>query len=129
MADANNVLITKKARENLVRARAGAIVLSPIVGMAFGDGGCNSSGNVIPPDESQAGLRHELYRKEIDGYTFIGDTVCRYECTIMETEMAGAVISEIGLYDSAGDLVCIKSFREKGKDDDLQMTFTLDDVF
>lgn len=39
-----NVVITKKARENLVKARAGAITLPKIIGMAFGEGGVNSSG-------------------------------------------------------------------------------------
>ena len=34
-----NVVITKKARENLVKARAGAITLPKIIGMAFGEGG------------------------------------------------------------------------------------------
>lgn len=126
---ASNVLITKKAREKLVKARAGAVVLPKIVGMAFGDGGCDSSGNVIAPEENQAELRHELYRKEIDGYKFIADTVCRYECTLIESELANEYISEIGLYDEDGDLVCMKSFKRKGKDDDLQMTYILDDVF
>lgn len=35
----------------------------------------------------------------------------------------------IGLYDSAGDIVCIKTFTKKGKDSDIEMTYTLDDVF
>ena len=54
---------------------------------------------------------------------------CRYECTLTEAELAGGYISEIGLYDENGDMVCIKSFRKKGKDDDLEMTFTIDDIF
>ena len=126
---ASNVLITKKAREKLVKARAGAIALPPIVGMAFGDGGCDADGSVIAPEEDQSELRHELYRKEIGGYTFIEDTVCQYECTLIESELANEYISEIGLYDEDGDLVCVKSFKRKGKDDDLQMTYILDDVF
>lgn len=126
---ASNVLITKKAREKLVKARAGAIELPKIVGMVFGNGGCDVNENIITPDEDQSGLRHELYRKEIDGYKFIEDTVCRYECTLTESELANEYISEIGLYDADGDIVCIKSFKRKGKDDDLQMTYILDDVF
>lgn len=126
---ASNVLITKKARENLVKARAGAAALPPIAGMAFGDGGCSAGGEAAAPEENQAALRHELYRKQVDGYEFTGDTVCRYKCTLSETELAGAAINEVGLYDTEGDLVCIKTFRTKNKDDDLQMAFTLDDIF
>ena len=87
------------------------------------------SGNVIAPSENQTKLNHELFRKTIDGYSFINDTTCRYECTLSESELAGEYISEIGLYDSAGDIVCIKTFTKKGKDGDIEMTYTLDDVF
>lgn len=124
-----NVIVTAKRRSNLVKASAGAISLPTIVGMAFGDGGVDSSGAVQAPTEDQAALRHELSRKAVDKYTLTSDTVCRYECTLSETELAGESISEIGLYDSNGDIVCIKTFKAKGKDDDLQMTFTLDDIF
>ena len=127
----NNAVITTIARQKLVKARAGAIVLPKIVGMAFGDGGTDTAGNVINPDDNQTKLVSEIYRKEIDGYTIIDDETAtvRYECTLEANELAGYDISEIGLYDSEGDLVCIKTFRKKGKDNDLEMTFTLDDVF
>ena len=124
-----NVIITKKSREKLVKARAGAIQLPKIVGMVFGDGGVDASGNVIPPTESQSGLTNEIFRKELDGYSFPADTTCRYECTLTESELAGEEISEIGLYDSEGDVVCIKTFKRKGKDDDVEQTYTLYDIF
>lgn len=124
-----NVIITKKGREKLVKARAGAIVLPKVKGMVFGDGGVDEGGTVIPPTEDQSELTNELFRKEIDGYSFPDDTTCRYECTLSESELAGREISEIGLYDEDGDIVCIKTFARKGKDDNIEMTFTLDDIF
>ena len=124
-----NAIITKKRRENLVKASAGAITLPKIVGMAFGNGGVDESGTVISPTESQSELTSEIFRKEIDRYLFPTATTCRYECTLTENELAGDDISEIGLYDENGDIVCIKAFKKKGKDSDLEMTFTLDDVF
>lgn len=54
-----NVVITKKGREKLVKARAGALTLPKITGMAFGSGGVNESGTVIAPTESQAKLTKE----------------------------------------------------------------------
>ena len=126
---AKNVVITKAARVNMVKARAGVSTLPKIVGMAFGSGGIDASGNVLAPTEEQETLRKELLRKEIDKYEFISETSCRYECTLEESELAGKDISEIGLYDENDDLVCIKSMKGKGKDDDIEMTFTLDDVF
>ncbi len=126
---AENVIITKKARENMVKARAGALVLPKITGMAFGDGGVNADGTVIKPLETQTALTNELFRKEVSGYEFVNDTTCRYTCTLAEPELAGEDISEIGLYDANGDIMCIKNFKAKGKDGDMEMTFTLDDVF
>lgn len=132
MAEGNkNVIITKKARQKLVKARAGAITLPVIVGMAFGSGGVDSSGNVIAPTDGQEALTTELHRKPVDGYTILEDkeATVRYECTLEAGELAGQQISELGLYDSDGDLVSIKTFLAKGKDDDLEITFTLDDIF
>ena len=124
-----NVLITKTARTKLVRARAGAAELPHIVGMAFGNGGVNADGGVIKPSDSQIELVGELYRKPIDKYSFPTDTTCRYECTLTESELAGEEISEVGLYDEDGDIVCIKNFTRKGKDDDVEQTYVLDDIF
>ena len=126
---AENVIITVTARRKMVQARAGAISLPKIVGMVFGSGGVDASGNVIAPTEDQTELNHEIFRKEVSGYTFISETTCRYECVLSEPEMAGEYISEIGLYDEDGDIACIKTFTKKGKDADLEMAFTLDDVF
>lgn len=126
-----NVVITKTARTKLVKARAGAITLPAVVGMAFGNGGVDSDGVVIPPTETQTALTNELLRKAIDGYSFPEDTdtTCRYECTLTEAELAGEEISEVGLYDAEGDIVCIKTFTKKGKDDDIEQTYILDDIF
>lgn len=124
-----NVVVTQKAREKLVKARAGVIQLPRIVGMAFGDGGVDADGNVVPPAETQSQLGNELLRKEIDGYSFPDDTTCKYECTLTESELAGEEISEIGLYDADDDIVCIKTFMRKGKDSDVEQTYTLADMF
>ena len=130
MAGTNkNVVITKNARMKLVKARAGAITLPRVVGMAFGNGGVDGDGVVIEPSDSQTALAGELLRKPVDGYTFPEDCICRYECTLLENELAGAEISEIGLYDEDGDIVCIKNFTRKGKDDDVEQTYVLDDIF
>jgi len=126
---AENVIITKKARENMVKARAGAITLPVVAGMVFGSGGVGSDGTVIKPVSSQSTLAKELYRKEINSYEFTDETTCRYTCTLTEPELAGEYISEIGLYDENGDILCIKNFTGKGKDNDMEMTFTIDDVF
>lgn len=126
MADA---VVTLGARKKMVKARAGVITLPAIVGMAFGDGGVDESGIPIAPSSSDTELKHEIYRKEIDNYSFISDTTCRYFCTLLMSECADANINELALYDSEGDIVAIKTFKSKGKDSDLEMTFRVDDIF
>lgn len=126
-----NVIITRKSRQKLVKARAGALTLPKVAGMAFGNGGVDEDNNIISPVETQEELKNELYRKGIDKYEFPEgtDTTCRYECTLTESELAGEEISEIGLYDEEGDIICIKTFTRKGKDDDVEQTYVLDDIF
>lgn len=93
---AQNVIITKSARKKMVQARAGAITLPKIVGMAFGSGGVDSAGNVISPSETQTALKKELLRKPISGYNFITETTCRYECTLGESELADSISVKLG---------------------------------
>ena len=126
MADA---VVTLKARKKMVQARAGAITLPPIVGMVFGTGGVDEAGMPVAPSGSDEGLKQEIFRKELDSYTFTDDTTCRYLCTLEVGECDNEEISEIGLYDENGDVVCIKTFKRKGKDDDVEQTYTLDDIF
>ncbi len=124
-----SAVITKAARKKLVMARAGDITLPRVAGMAFGDGGIDSNGEVIAPIEGQDTLSHELYRKAVDRHSFPEETTCRYECTLSDWELAGEVISEVGLYDEEGDILCIRTFLGKGKDGDVEQTYVLDDVF
>ena len=126
MADA---VVTLKARKKMVQARAGAIALPPIVGMVFGTGGVDASGGPVVPSGNDDSLKQEIFRKEVDSYTFTDDTTCRYLCTLAVNECANEDISEIGLYDSDGDLIAVKTFKVKGKDADLEMTFQIDDIF
>lgn len=126
MADA---VVTKTARNKMLRARAGEISLPRIVGFAFGDGGVDGSGNVLTPSGEQEALHSELLRKAIDGYTILSETKCKYECTLENEELAGESISEIALYDTEGDLVAIKNCMPKGKDNDFEMKFEIVDCF
>lgn len=126
MADA---VVTLAARKKMVQARAGEAPLPKIIGVAFGSGGVGENGEVLTPDGTQTALKQELLRKPVDKYTFLSDTKCRYECTLAEGELTGEFISEAALYDEDGDLVAVKNFLPKGKDDDLEMTIQIDDEF
>ena len=123
------VIITKIARKKMAKARAGEAQLPKVVGMVFGSGGVNDNGSVKNPEPEQLTLKNELHRQTIDSYKFINETTVQYKCTLSESTIPNTSISEIGLYDEEGDIICIKNFLAKGKDNDLEMVFTIDDIF
>lgn len=122
-------IVTTIAKKKMVQARAGIAPLPKIIGMVFGDGGVDAMGSVIPHTPDQNTLHHELLRKNIDGHEVLSDTSIRYVCTLAKDELANEYISECGLYDEDGDIVAMKSFLRKGKDDDMECVFECDDTF
>ena len=126
-----NAVITAAARQKMVQARAGDLVggLPAVTKMAIGNGGVDAGGTPITPSPTATALGNELLRKNISGHTYPTTTTCRYSCTLTESELAGQNINEVALVDADGDLVAIKTMTNKGKDSDLEMTVTIDDIF
>ena len=102
-------VITEIGRKKLCRAHSGDQTLPAITQMAFGSGGVDADGNVI----------------ETTG----AETACRYTVRLSKTELANQNISEQGLFDADGDLVAYKTFLSKGKDDDMEFIFDMDEIF
>lgn len=119
-------LITLAGRKKMIEARAGVAALPPIVQIALGDGGVNENGEVLEPAET---LNHELIRRNVDSITKLTDTSYRFSLNLTETELVDVAITEMGLVDSDGDIVSIKNFKPKIKDDGMEMTFQMDDKF
>ena len=123
------IVITRKARKKILKARAGDITLPKITKMELGSGGCDAEGNAKKPTEDQEELVEEIIRKDVDGHSYIDDFTCRYTCKLTQEECAGKFISEMALIDADGDAVAIMNCMKKGKDGYIEMTFTLDDIF
>lgn len=119
---------TPAAKRKMLLARAGKQALPPISQMVFGTGGITDAREVIEPEEGQQELRAEIYRKDIEKVEVVNDTQIRYCCTLEENELVGEDISELALADTEGDLIVIKNFRAKGKDEYFTMTFKVDDT-
>lgn len=124
-----NSVFTIKARSNLMKARAEGIAVPQIIGMAFGDGAVTQQGDIIQPREDQKSLNNEIYRKELTGHEYTGELKCKYTCYLTADEIPNSKINELALYDSNNDLVAIKNFLTKEKDDDLEMEFQIEDNF
>lgn len=122
-------VITEKGREKLCKAHAGQIILPIITKMGFGQGGVDADGNVIDTTGNETALKDELLQKNIEGFTFPINTTCRYKVRLNKEDLANKFISEQGLYDADGDLIAYKTFLPKGKDDDSEFVFDLEEIF
>lgn len=125
---AERAITTIMAKKKMLLARAGQQPLPRIAQMAFGSGGVDDDGEVRVPGNEQGCLVQEIYRKNIDKYEVASDTRISYHCTLGESELEGAEISEIALIDADGDAIAIKNFMPKGKDGDWEMLFIINDT-
>ncbi len=130
MANSNTSVITKQRRINLAQITRGAVTTIPkITHIAFGDGGVDESGQPKQPNETQTALNNEIGRYEIDSVENPVETTNRYTVTIPNGDLNGKNINEMALVDANGDFAAVKTFLNKGKDEDVKFTFEFDDEF
>lgn len=131
MAQTNYTVITDHRRELLCKITSGAVSALPAVShIAFGDGGVGGDGVPLEPAGSQTALRHEVGRYPVSlGPKYPIPTTARYTATIPKGDLAGVSISEAALVDADGGLCAIRNMLPKGKDEDVEFTFTFDDEF
>ncbi len=122
-------VITKIGREKLCKAHAGDRTLPVIVKMAFGNGGLNQDGSVIETTGEEISLRSELLRKNIDNHSYPDATTARYSVHLDKLELANQFISEMGLFDEEDELIAYKTFLPKGKDEDMEFNWDMDEKF
>ena len=130
MADANSVT-TVIGRKKLCKAHAGLISLPKISKMVWGDGGVDDEGTVKTPTGAETTLYNKLLEKDIANVILIGEdeTTARYTGILEKAELEDKQISEVGLVDTEGDLIMIRTFLPKGKDGDIKMSFDIDEIF
>jgi len=129
---ADNTITTIHRRQQLCKITSGAVsTLAPIAFVAFGDGGVDGSGNLIPPAMTADSLNNERGRYVIDSLEYPLDppTTARYTASIPENDLVGVEISEAALVDADGKLCAIKTMFVKRKDAGVTFTFTFDDEF
>lgn len=125
-----NTVITTARRCALCKVTSGGMTgLSPVSFVAFGSGGVDGEGQVLPPSPEQTALNHEIGRYAVGEVTYPLPTTARYTITIPPGELVGEQISEAALIDGDGTLCAIRNMLPKGKDDGVAFTFTFDDEF
>lgn len=124
-------VITVIGRQKLCKSHAGDMILPAIKYMAWGDAGVDAEGQPILTTGNEIALYNELLRKEIESHSYVadGDTTCRYTATLEAGDLTGKEISEMGLFDEAGDLIAYRTFMRKGKDADIPQIYDMDEIF
>ena len=130
-------VLLDQAKKKMIQLRNTGAAGWRITHFMVGDG----NGATYQPTADMTDLKHKVpiteeegeapvYLKPIesselasDGYSYI------YVCRLLETECAGYSLREVGLVDSDGMLLCIKTFAAKQKDSDREMFFKLSDTF
>lgn len=124
MADA---VLLNQAKRKILKSHFDADTSCIIAGFVFGTG-LGADGKPYVPDVDQTELVNEIVRKKLDSKMRISDSCYRYTGMLSEIEGNGKYITEIGLVDEDGDLVCIKTFDKKIKNKEAEMTFNIDDI-
>ena len=112
-------------------AHVGDAELPAITKMAWGNGGVDGEGQPIATTGNEIGLYNELLIKDIESHEYTNEerTTCRYTAILEAGELSGEEISEMGLYDSEGDLVAYRTFLRKGKDADIPQIYDMEEIF
>ena len=130
MASSAYSIVTEFRRKSLCEITSGKITaIAPITHIAFGSGGCNEDGSVKMPEAKQEALNNEIGRFKADSLTYPSEATARYTVTIPMDELVGESISEAALIDTDGNLCAIRNMLPKGKDEEVEFTFTFDDEF
>lgn len=128
---AENTVTTVKAREKFAKAHGGDQTLPTITQIAFGNGGHNTStGEAIPPDDSDIEVPGELIKKNINSHSYPINTTLQIIGDVTDNDIGiGDDISSCGIYDSDGDLVAIKTFEPKTMSVDMKIKVTWNELF
>jgi len=124
-----NTVTTVKAREKFAKAHKGDITLPTITKIAFGDGGHNLDGTPIKPTGTETEVPGEFIRKNIDGMSLPISTTLQILGNLDFGEGEGKHVSAVGIYDSDDDLVALKTFSPKIKDNDTRIDIQWDEKF
>lgn len=115
---ATEAVILTQYRKKIAAHMAGKGTLHKIKYMAFGDGGHTPENEAVPPSEEQTALKHEVLRKELVNVRQEDDFSVTGKGAIEPHELVGTSLSEAALIDENGDLVGIKTFAPKTKEED-----------
>lgn len=125
-----NSVTTKKAREKFAKAHGDGTAIPQITQVAWGDGGHDTTTrDPIQPTGDLLTVPGEFLKKNIDSISYPTTTTLRINVDLEKAEGNGYDVSSCGLYDAAGDLVAVKNFAPKAKDNETEIIIAWDEEF
>lgn len=123
-------VITLYRRIKLAQITAGEIDKIPkIAYMAFGSGGVDENGEPVTPSEEQTELNNEICRIPVSKVEFPTATTVKYTAVLPQGKYTGEKFNEFALADEEGYLCAVQNTYTKQKDEDLTMTWEIEDKF
>ena len=124
-----NSVTTVTAREKFAAAHGDGSAVPQITNVGWGTGGHDANRQPTQPSGSLTSVPGEVLQKAIEGHSYPIATTARFTVKLEKTEANGSDISSCGLYDSAGDLIAVKHFAPKAKDNETEIVITWDEEF
>lgn len=127
---AKKSVITLYRRIKLAQITSGAVSGIPkITHMAFGCGGVDKDGNPVMPSENQTELNNEICRVPVEKVEYPVPSAVKYTAVLPEGQYTGEKFNEFALVDEEGNLCAVENTYTKQKDEDLAMTWEIEDRF
>lgn len=123
-----NAILLNQAKRKMLEMRHNGSNGWKIAGMVLGNG-LADDGSAYEPTPEQTGLKHEVLRKDFESIKKVDPAGYLYEVVLLETEHVGESFSEVGLYDTDGMVLCVKTFDKKIKSADVEMVLQIEDTF
>ena len=125
-----NTITTAAQRAKFATAHATSGVLPTIAEIGFGTGG-HDTGTGLPtqPTGLETAVGGEVVKKAITSVNTTVPTTAEVLGILDFAEGNGVSISAIGLYDSAGDLICLKHTEPSPKTAEKRMEITWKEQF
>lgn len=125
--DTVDAVLLNQAKLKMLKMRAVGSDSWQIKYFAFGTG-LGDDGKKYTPTGKETSLKNEVARTEVISAALMDDRTYQYLGEIPEDTANNEYITEVGLVDSDGDLVCIKTFDKKLKRAGAAMAFKIDDI-
>lgn len=118
-----NAVLLDSFRKRIAAHMAGKEVLKPIAFMAFGDQGFTydpetDTHAAVPPSAKQTELNHEVLRKPVIAVYQEDEFSVTAKGQVANGEIIGVNLSEAALCDTDGNLLAIRNFAPKVKEND-----------